>query len=232
MNAKSIPPANGAAAEVRRTTNSGERNEIGPEDKGAFETLLSKAGDETIADTGEEGALIAMGGNSVCSAEISSNPLTCSVHSLGPGASSFGSTYRLPSQYALSRGSAIIQNGVALASEVTRRVSRQSERLSMMERAEHMRTESVEQWIREVVQALYVADRRSADESRVMIELKGTLLAGSNIAVSRSGQRLCIEISAGTLDSYRALQSGISSLQAALEAVMPDAILELSLQVG
>jgi hypothetical protein len=88
----------------------------------------------------------------------------------------------------------------------------------------------VEQWIRELAHSVGVAEKHRADTSSVAIELKGSLLGGTAIVISRHGHRLHVGITAATRDGFRELRSRLPDLQGALAAAAPECALEVSLR--
>lgn len=76
--------------------------------------------------------------------------------------------------------------------------------------------EAAWQLVREVAESLHVAPQRQARHGAVHLALKGRLLAGTEVTVVRHGQRLDVQIAAGTADGLRVLGEQIQALQDAL----------------
>lgn len=91
---------------------------------------------------------------------------------------------------------------------------------------------SVATWelVQELVQNLHVTQPRRAQHAAVHLELKGRLVRGTHVVLSRQGHRLSVEIVPGGADAWRELSQQVEALQEVMARSAPDCHVAVNLQ--
>ena len=83
--------------------------------------------------------------------------------------------------------------------------------------------------VRELTRCLYVAEQRQARHGAVHLELKGQLLAGTQVSFVRKGQQLSVEITPGCEQAQRLVSGQLEVLRELLVSAAPDCDVSLLL---
>lgn len=81
--------------------------------------------------------------------------------------------------------------------------------------------------VAEIVDSLHVSASQRAEHAAVHLELKGPLLAGTRVTLVREGQKLRVELEAGSHDGEQALRREVDGLREALNQALPGSFVEL-----